>query len=484
MFKREINNNALLDDIAYNFMHKQIDTHSVIGFTNMFRPDYSLTSTMRAMFWDKLDEGDVINLAYTECIDISSPPNIASSVFNYDNNKNRLLIANVNASLKDPDNIKNLLLVMDRLKETGNGNYTKVENITVFFAKTFNVHAFICSERKDVIIFCEKLDIRKYHYLQCALLALFPWYYNPKDGLDPLLMELVQTLRSSSSDAYNAVIEEIANRFDLQKRLITKALNGFELINERENLEKAKTYSQNCDREIEKLSDNIMRLIREKREHDLKVFALEKKINSNNCGNELMNYFLDNDSIELVEACNEGTANMSIKFIVKTYLSYFNEEPLLNMIDARSSAIYGRCSNTISSDQMAKLLKAIIVEEELKLRVCGCWYMSTTDDIHPIRGYDYGSRFDTYMPNTHLDEYTCIGTHRQAINSCLANHNNIAAIEQTIASTMSLNTLDMTVMCEFIYRLYHTGKKIIELPDGTIVTPTEAVKYLEEKDNE
>lgn len=82
-----------------------------------------------------------------------------------------------------------------------------------------------------------------------------------------------------------------------------------------------------------------------------------------------------------------------------------------------------------------------------------------------------------------------MGNYQRAINELLKNHNYIGAIEQCVASCRSLNFADSTVMQEFMRRLYglsdyNVNIRCIELPDGRVVEPKEAIVWLKEQEGE
>ena len=89
------------------------------------------------------------------------------------------------------------------------------------------------------------------------------------------------------------------------------------------------------------------------------------------------------------------------------------------------------------------------------------------------------------MPNPHIDRYNCLGNYERTINSMLLEHNYIGALEQCVASCKSLNWGDSTVMHVFMDTMYgsgHYNNQCIELPDGNIVNPKDAIKWLEKQE--
>ena len=63
-----------------------------------------------------------------------------------------------------------------------------------------------------------------------------------------------------------------------------------------------------------------------------------------------------------------------------------------------------------------------------------------------MRGYDYNESCDTYIPNPHIDRYSCLGNYERTMNERLMENDAIGAIEQCISSCKSLNFSDSTVM--------------------------------------
>ena len=91
------------------------------------------------------------------------------------------------------------------------------------------------------------------------------------------------------------------------------------------------------------------------------------------------------------------------------------------------------------------------------------------------------------MPNPHIDRYRCMGNYETKINNLLKNRDYIGALEQCAASAKSLNFHDSTVMSEFVRQICtNAGKnnRCIELPDGKVVKPAEAIKWIEAQEVE
>ena len=78
-----------------------------------------------------------------------------------------------------------------------------------------------------------------------------------------------------------------------------------------------------------------------------------------------------------------------------------------------------------------------------------------------------------------------MGNYSRTINDALAKRDYITALEQCVASAKSLNLHDSAVMDNFMANFTRnsgTSCKAIELPDGRVVHPKDAIKWLEEQE--
>ena len=136
---------------------------------------------------------------------------------------------------------------------------------------------------------------------------------------------------------------------------------------------------------------------------------------------------------------------------------------------------------------MAKLMTAIFVDEEPKLRIkiCAAYRFDLNGNVMGRRGYSYPAEFKNCMPNPHIHYHSCMGGYLTAVNRLLQSREYIGALEQSVASCRSLNWGDSTVMCEFLRDMYKTGSgrmACIELPDGRVVSSKEAIEWLESQE--
>ena len=359
--------------------------------------------------------------------------------------------------------------------------WIKLDKITDFFIKQFYVLCFINPELKSVMIFVDNLDIRKLHYLQCSIFAFLPWYFNPEEGVSEEEMALISSLREKTSIKYETMLNKMSQKYDFRTLNIKSKLAGFESKFERIELDRIKGFIENANREISRLNEQIGSHFRNINDAEIKLLGLEEKIRKKSENSEIMDYFLCNDKLVLIDVNGE-----TLRFGVKSYLTYFDEDMVSSALRNSSSYIYD--SDAISGDEIQKLMKAIFIDRVLKIRSCAAYDFNLRGNIHPICEFSFGIEFQDYLPNTHIDRYGCMGNYLTIINKLLGEKNYIGAIEQCIASSKSLNFGDSTVMEAFMSAIYGTSRRykgnFIELPDGTTVNPKEAIKWIKEREAE
>lgn len=472
-------------------------------FTNIpvsgYGGDVSFISTLRALLAPRLKTDDSMNLkfgisSYTEdTVKTNKIDAILSALFNM-NNLNADKIENTLYihifSGNQAGNTANMVLVKSSFEQTYSG-WHRLNKVTEFFRKEMDTTCFINPERKATVVFVSDLTIKKMHYLQCAIPALLPWYFNPEDGASPLEMELLESLREKTSTKYEECIKKFAEQYDFRTKKIQEDLAGFESKFLRIECDTVRQDISNVIEQINLLNNRMSMSLQDKYKLDVRLLGLETKIQeSEESDSEIMEYFLCNKRLFL-----ESVTDNDITFACVGYLTYFDEDMARSAIDNRRSVIYrpnGKaCNNYIKEDDMKKLMRAIFIDQTLRIKMCSVYRLELRGGAVGIRGYAYGCEFNDCMPNPHIDAYSCLGSYAQAINQCMLAHNYIGAIEQCVASCKSLNFGDITVMEEFMKRLYGlngstVNNRCIELPDGKVVTPTEAVDWIhsEEKEQE
>lgn len=483
MFKSVINSTPLVSDAANSFFQ------NIRG--DYFQRDATFLSTLRALVAPRMAKEDSVTLSFTEThytagqVRDNSIRDMLNAICRYSNalsgEMGQIQIHNF-VSQSQEDNYACLELMKSSFEQQYEG-WHRLNKVTDFFRKTFYVLCFINPEKKSVYLFTDKMDVKKMHYLQCSIFAFLPWYFDPEVGVSELEMELINSLREKKSDKYEDCIARIASQYDFRTQKIRNLLAGFETRYERQECEKVRMEIGDYIDEIDRLNNQIGEYLRYKADKEIRLLGLETKIAQGSSeDSEIMEYFLCNNRLVL-----EEVTDTYMVFSCMDYLTYFDEDMAKQMIDNKRSYVYrpnGRmCNNFIPEDDMKKLMYAIFIDQTLRIKMCCAYQFDLNGRVRGLSGHNYGYEFRECTPNTHIDRYSCMGNYERTINELLKNHNYIGAIEQCVASCKSMNFADSPVMQEFMSRLYglsgsNVNIRCIELPDGRVVEPKEAIEWL------
>lgn len=482
MFKNGLSNTPMNTDAANQFFHGKIDGEG-------WQRDYTFLATLRALLANRMGENDRIYLSfgvstYSEeqlsNLTVSRALNVA--VGDYIENDNSIRIHNFN-STSELSNSAWMEVVRANFEKSFAG-WHRIERVTGFFRKVFNVQCFINPEKKSVYLFTCQMEMRRMHYLQCGILAFLPWYFDPQEGVSDDEMSLLNSLREKTSDKYLECLNVIAAKFDFQTARIRTLLKGFETRYERLRCDNMKRELENINWRLNELQEQIGNYLKSRRDTETSILGLEMKIAQGGEDSEIMDYFLCNKQLLL-----QSVDGSTMEFIVRSTLDYFDEgmaEKVINNQHSYCYEVYGSARRgNISHDDMKMLLTEIFLNQRLKMRLCAAYHFQLEGGVTALRGYSYGGDCCEYMPNPHIDGWACIGTYGKVINERLRDRDYIGAIEQCIASCKSLNFGDSTVMDRFMNMMYgHAdgrNMRCIELPDGRVVTPKDAVGYLKKE---
>lgn len=481
MFKQVIRNTQLTTDAANSFFQH------IVG--DSFQYDVSFLSTLRALVAPRMKEGEYVYLSFYQSnysanqLSEYSARNAVRNVCDLDDIEDgRIIIHNFCHTSQD-SNYAWMELMKSTLESVYPG-WHRLEKVTDFFKKTFYALCFINPDKKSVVVFVDSMDIRRMHYLQCSIFAFLPWYFDPKLGVSKIEMELIESLREKTPTKYEDCIARIAEQYDFRTARIRQLLAGFETRYEAMECDKVRREIQSCIEYIDSLNNQIGDYLRTKNECEIRLLGLEAKIANGSEESEIMDYFLHNNKLVL-----ESVNNDSMVFVVKTYLEYFDEDLAERVIRNETSYVYrpnGRgCNNIIPAEDMRMLMTAIFLDQKLRIKFCAAYKFNMNGSVSAVSRYSFGAECRDCTPNTHIDRFSCLGNYQRSINELLKHHDYIGAIEQCSASCKSLNFNDSPVMQEFMRRMYgisdyqdSINTRCIELPDGTVVTPVDAINWL------
>lgn len=362
--------------------------------------------------------------------------------------------------------------------------FQRVQRVTDFFVKRAKILCFVNPELKTVFLFSGSINMRVFHYLQCGIYAMLPWYFSNGDRPSEDEMEVIRSLRENDSLPYKAAIKRIADKLNFRDFLIRKHLAGFESQTYRTTLE---TMSRQIDafrNQIQDLYRRAREIMKQKSEAEIKSLGLMAKIADCSQESEYMEYFLANKNLKLVNS--DGA---TVELIARGYVMFYDEDNARCVINNPTGVLYQpdgeSMDDYIPHEEMKKLLCAVFIDKKIKMRMCA-FYRLSRDGVSVSTGYDYGDDFLDCTPNPHIDRYRCLGGYEEAINTLLDEGDYVGATEQCVASCQSLNFGDYSVMKEFAYRLYGCGTRVntncFELPDGKITNPKGAIKWLNDEE--
>lgn len=474
MFRTTISQTPLTSDIADSFFQ------NIKG--DSFLSDVSFLATLRALLSPRISETDSITLQFTSSnyradqISGISIPDVVKAITRdmYLGSSGMFIVHNFRST--EESNLANMKVIERGFAERNSGYY-RLEKMTTFFKKSFPVICFVNPEMKNVVIFTENIDNKKLHYLQMSILPAMPWYFNPEAGISEEEMNLIQSLKEKTPEKYMAAIEAVAAKYDFRTARIRRMLSGFEHRYERMECDKVRRKIEQTDEEIQRLNDAIGSYYTQRNEHCIRLLGLERKIAEGGEDSEIMDYFLCNNKLYL-----EQVTDTEMYFCVADYLSYFDKEMVERFLSNQRSYVYETARGTIAPEKMVKLLRAIFMDEILHIKFCAAYRFDLNGNVAALTEHSFPMEFSNYMPNTHINNYRCMGGYERTINQLLKDNNYIGALEQCIASCKSLNWGDSTVMSKFMSYLYGNSKSWIELHDGTYVKPAAAIKWLEEQE--
>lgn len=365
--------------------------------------------------------------------------------------------------------------------------WKRVERVSKFFEQIFNVVCFINEEKKSVILVIGSANTANIHYLLCSMFAWFPWYFTKEKGVSEDEMALMQSLRSHTPDKFLEVLGRFEDKYDFYSMKL-EDLTGFESQWMEREMANNNRRIESYMRDIESLRERLSECLKNKERIEINNMGIEAAIGKNENDSELRDYFINNKKrVRLVERYGD-----ELTIEVMTNLTYWDPEYAETLYNNKRSILYTKRGSQprIKSDQMGRLFKSIFIDNELKLHICAAYKLDVGEcKVNGLAGYNYGTECAQFFPNPHIHEYHCLGGYAQALSQMMETHNYVGVLEQCVVSCQSINLTETPTMERFIPKFYGCNSPIIELPDGTAVTPLEAVEFLsarskEEEENE
>lgn len=471
MFRNIITQTPLSDEIAERYFSGKIDGDSVGS-------DRTFLVALRALFAPRIGEGEHIRFAYT-----------SSSRSDPDDYPVEMVVPD----MWDPVNVR---LHTFGGSETASGKYieaaeayydgregwTRLPKATEFYARNMKVLVYACPSQKCVLILTNTADVRKLHFLAAGIFGFFPWWFKPADGILPEEKEFCESLMETSPDHFLSCVESAAERLGFRAAAIERVLAGFEKYSVEAQISNQESSISNIESDLEALRSRMASKLEELFTAQTMLLGLRTRQESDT-ENALGEYFRGNKSLVFLDGNGD-----SVTFGVRGYMTYWDEDLVKRMIERDGSVLYNH--SRFTHDDAERFYKAVFVDRKVKWRTCAAFRLTPTSVQRP-HPYDFPKReFSTYLPNTHINEYGCIGNNDIPISEALQAHDYPAAVGQCIASAFSFNFADSTVTGDFaniVSRDPDSSSRCLnafELPDGTVTTPQGVIEWLKKNEEE
>ncbi len=281
------------------------------------------------------------------------------------------------------------------------------------------------------------------------------------------------------------MIEAFAQQYDFRGKKIEKLLGGFESSAKRTRLRTVESNLNHTEAEIDRCVQQYRQKLQTREQQMLEIAGLKYQIEHIANDSEIMEYFRCNKHLNPI-----GVDSSSLEFIADGYLENFDLDMYERISENYDGYMYDDYDVSNSAFESVytrkKFMDAIFSDEPLlKIKVCGYYRIDLSGYVETIAGYTYPVEYSDMMPNMHLQRHHCLGNQKPLIEAALRNGDYIGAIEQCVCSAQSINVGESATFPSVLKALFASGaKKIIELPDGTSVSPTEALRWLEAQETQ
>jgi hypothetical protein len=351
-------------------------------------------------------------------------------------------------------------------------NYSICEDLRIFYARKLNALFYYSETDRDMVIFTDKLELKQFHALQMMIPKYLPELF--KDSpLTESETKLLKSYGNKTAAEYERLIEEFAHSLDIRAEIIRSKLAGFETAFERQRLDEIKNEISMCESNYQNALSNLRDIAARIQEKQYILAGLECAITKTDGDTELMDYFMCNKRLSIIKV--SGTA---IEFVVHGYADVFDEEAFEQYVKNHKSYMYTRISPRVTKPQMEKLYRAIFGEGKYKLRLCAAYNADMKGGLKAMKHYTFPPESKTYLENPHIQQFGCIGGYAARFQEYMRKKDYVGAIDQAVVSAKNLNFYDSAVIGTFASQLSGTSTTCIEKPDGTLITPFDAIQCL------
>lgn len=479
MFNRELDRLTLTSEIANEVFPN-------INGVN-FNYDTSFLATLRALVAPRMAKKDTLYLdvrtytyreaALKEYGDEDSIRMLTDGIGN-----NTILVCGFSG--RESDN-KASMKVVDNAFLRFFDDYEEIKDLRAFAAKQQTDMRFYINEKtKSVVIFIEGINLRLYHFAQSFVSRFLPWYFKKKP-LEDNERELVKTLIQKTATGYQQLIEEFANKYDFRSIKIKKMIGGVANRTKVNQLMQVRDNIAVRERKLDEIREKFRVLAEEMQDLRTRECGLTYQIDNAEDDTELVEYFIHNKNINVINAGNDG-----IEIIVGTTIDSYDPDLLDRMKKNKGSYLYKGydVNNEVFADVNArkKMIDALFGDDAIMgIKVCAYYNLRFSGGVRVSMKYAYPKpEYEDFLTNPHFYFFACIGTYEGVINDALRKGDYMYAVEQCVISAQTINlTEGSQTVAPFLGQVFNSDKKIIRMPDGTSCTPVEAYNWLLAQEN-
>lgn len=448
-----------------------------------FSRDESFIATIRALVPPRVQAGQGVKLVIKDCAlrdeelaGVEDKVVIAAMTGSIDEEGKMVL---VNLCSRPEDNEK-MLKILDQSFVSLNPKFEELDVLKKFFAENMDARFYISNELRSTVVAVNRMTHSRYHLLQSVVPRYFPWYFNKNTKpLDEMEKALCAAALKREPEPFEELLERFANeRYDMRSLTIKTLIGDFERNSRKTQFEVAKQNFESIMNRLTENNETHRRLVQEKDDAAIRLEGIRSIMNNGSDNSELVDFCIGNKNLKLVE-----TSESHIRLILRGYLSIFDPEIFEVSFRNPDSLLfhdYSIGNNDFRKvEPRKKLLNAIFGEDgQIKIRTCAYFDLDIRGSVHTSSGYNFPPEYEDAIPNPHLHHYHCLGNQERYIRDALQKGDIIGAITQCVSSACSINIGESPTMEKFLRDLFSTSKKFLELPDGSVVSPSEALAWI------
>ena len=492
MFSKSIYGLEMTGEAA-NLVFENITGHN-------YGDDSSFLATLRALLYERAKDVRVrqeyASSSYSKAVAENSAPEalVREMICDYDIETPGLILIRSISGSEDANTAVFKAIDSEAARTVPLAGFEEVRDLSMFLEqRKFRARFFVNSEHKTTIIFAERVDYRRWHLLQALIPRFLPWFFEEKVTQEEF--DLIQSLTYKDSSKYEELIADFATKFDFRTPLLRKKLAGFEVQAEQAELDSIRVTIRDTRRAMERALEDYSDYYGALQEYTTKEYGLLQKIDRIKSGeedgedSELLEFLLRNKNFHLI-SLNDAT----MEFVITTIISNYDIDQFGVLIKNQRSCFYKNCyggeeygNPEFTNERIARLFNAIFRDEQLKLRVCAAYRMNIRNgDYRALKNYRFAPEIlRTHTPNQHIQYYACLGNNAQVIGRAMNDKDYVSAIMAFMSSAGNMNMSEANTVSYFMEQIMSPGVgKIIQMPDGSTATPLDAVKWLEEQDEQ